>query len=180
MNPKEKTEFKSRLFAIIAIRSPNVKVGKKFHVGPFSRIWAPSDLKIGNDVYIGKFVTLECDGTIGNGVLIANSVGVVGRRDHRTDEIGIPIRNSSWVGRDSSLINQVHIGSDVWIGYGAIVLAPVTIGHSAIIAAGAVVTKDVPEFAIVAGNPAKIIGQRFSSDVERVEHRQRLIERDYL
>ena len=57
------------------------------------------------------------------------------------------------------------VGNDVWIGHGAIIMPGVTIGSGAIIAAGAVVTKDVPPYAIVGGNPAKVIRQRFSDDV---------------
>lgn len=53
------------------------------------------------------------------------------------------------------------IGNDVWIGTGAVVLRGVTIGDGAVVAAGAVVTRDVPEFAIVAGTPARIVKYRF-------------------
>lgn len=56
------------------------------------------------------------------------------------------------------------IGNDVWIGYGAVVLNGVTIGDGAVIAAGAVVTKDVPPYAVVGGNPAKIIKYRFDEN----------------
>jgi phosphonate metabolism protein (transferase hexapeptide repeat family) len=59
----------------------------------------------------------------------------------------------------------VTIGHDVWIGHGAIVLPRRTIGTGAVIAAGAVVTKDVPDYAIVAGNPARVIRQRFPDAV---------------
>lgn len=57
------------------------------------------------------------------------------------------------------------VGNDVWIGHGAMVMPGVTIGSGAIIAAGAVVTKDVPPYAIVGGNPAQVIRQRFDDDV---------------
>lgn len=57
------------------------------------------------------------------------------------------------------------VGHDVWLGYGAIIMSGVTIGSGAIIAAGSVVTKDVPPYSIVGGNPAKVLRQRFSDSV---------------
>ncbi len=59
----------------------------------------------------------------------------------------------------------VAIGHDVWIGHGAIVLAGRSIGTGAVIAGGAVVTKDVPDYTIVAGNPARIIRRRFPEEI---------------
>ena len=59
----------------------------------------------------------------------------------------------------------VTIGHDVWIGHGAIVLPGRHIDDGAVIAAGAVVTKDVPPYMIVAGNPARVIRPRFSAAV---------------
>jgi phosphonate metabolism protein (transferase hexapeptide repeat family) len=61
--------------------------------------------------------------------------------------------------------HRVHIGHDVWIGHGAIVLPGRRIGHGAVIAGGAVITKDVPDYTIVAGNPARPIRRRFSDGV---------------
>jgi len=55
---------------------------------------------------------------------------------------------------------DVHIGPRAWIGYRAIILPNVAIGEGAVVAAGAVVTRDVPKFAVVAGSPAKVIGER--------------------
>src|ERR1700739_3830310 len=60
--------------------------------------------------------------------------------------------------------HRVHIGHDVWIGHGAIVLPGRSIGAGAVIAAGAIVTKDVPAYTIVAGNPARPIKRRFSEE----------------
>ena len=59
---------------------------------------------------------------------------------------------------------DVIIGNDVWIGYGAVILSGVTIGDGAIIGAMSVVTKNVDSYTIVAGNPAREIKKRFSSN----------------
>src|SRR5258708_22242032 len=61
--------------------------------------------------------------------------------------------------------NRVHIGHDVWIGHGAIVLPGRSVGTGAVVAAGAVVTKDVPAYTIVAGNPARKIRRRIPESV---------------
>jgi phosphonate metabolism protein (transferase hexapeptide repeat family) len=60
---------------------------------------------------------------------------------------------------------RIHIGHDVWIGHGAIVLPGRNIGTGAVIAAGAIVTKDVPAYTIVGGNPARPIKRRFSEEI---------------
>lgn len=59
---------------------------------------------------------------------------------------------------------SIYIGNDVWIGTGAKIMEGVKIGDGAVVAAGAVVSKDVPPYSIVGGVPAKIIGQRFTTD----------------
>src|SRR6202166_5071987 len=61
--------------------------------------------------------------------------------------------------------HHVHIGHDVWIGHGAIVLPGRSVGTGAVVAAGAIVTKDVPAYTIVAGNPARAIKRRFPDEI---------------
>lgn len=61
----------------------------------------------------------------------------------------------------------IEIGSDVWIGAGAQVHSGVKIGHGAVVAGAAVVTRDVPPYAVVAGNPARLIRLRFNADTVR-------------
>ena len=56
------------------------------------------------------------------------------------------------------------VGHDVWLGYSALVLPGVTIGHGAVVAAASVVARDVPPYAIVAGNPARVVRSRFSEE----------------
>jgi phosphonate metabolism protein (transferase hexapeptide repeat family) len=63
--------------------------------------------------------------------------------------------------------SPVVIGHDVWIGHGAIILPGRSVGTGAVVAAGSVVTKNVEPYAIVAGNPARVIRQRFSAAIAR-------------
>lgn len=140
----------------------NVRVGPGFRFGADSFVWAPRLLTMGKNVSLGSRVRIEVDGRIGDAVLIANNVGIVGRSDHQISEVGVPIRDGKWVGRfPAELSLPVVIGSDVWIGYGATVLSGVTIGDSSVIGAGAVVTKNVPPNSIAVGNPARVVSMRF-------------------
>lgn len=155
----------------------NVVVGRNLHLGTGSILWAPRSLVVGDDIYIGKGCTIECDGTIGDGTLIANRVGIVGRRDHDIAEVGVPIRAARWVGHfPEDLSDPVTIGPDCWIGYGAVVLSGVTVGRGAVVAAGAVVSNDVAPYSIVGGNPARAIGERLPP-AERAEHERGIQQR---
>ncbi len=60
---------------------------------------------------------------------------------------------------------DVAIGHDVWLGSGCMILSGVNVGHGAVVAARAVVTRDVPAYAVVAGNPAKVVRHRFPPEV---------------
>jgi len=66
---------------------------------------------------------------------------------------------------DFYYIPKTTIGNDVWVGEGAYIKAGINIGHGAVIGMGSVVTKDVPAYAIVAGNPAKLVRMRFESEI---------------
>ena len=148
--------------------------GHGLHIGRNATLWAPDRITIGNNVYIGKDVSIECNCEIGDHVLIANRVAIVGRRDHDFRQIGVPVRFGSWIGSrkvPSPWRSEfARIEQDVWVGFGTIVLSGVRIGRGAIVAAGAVVTRDVPPYAVVAGAPARTVGQRFSSPEEIASH----------
>lgn len=113
-------------------------------------------LSIGNDVTIGKSVMLLCGGgvSIGDRVMIGHGAKIVSSGHKIPDSKDLPMR---WSGAEAA---PISISPDAWIGAGAIVLHGVNIGRGAIVAAGAVVTRPVPEFAIVAGSPAKIVRER--------------------
>lgn len=156
-------------------------IGSNFHAAREVFLWARDEITIGDDFYIGKYSIIETNCRIGNGVIIANHVGIVGRYDHCFQEIGAPIRlaksirdtNYAWKGVDDMTL----IGNDVWIGYGSTILSGVTIGEGCIIAAGSVVTKDTEPYYIYAGVPAKKIQRRFSNEEDLKTHIEQLKKR---
>jgi chloramphenicol O-acetyltransferase type B len=149
-------------------------IGPGFHAGRGIHLWAPHRLVIGKNFYMGRYSQIECDAVIGDYVMFGNFVCLVGKYDHNYEEVGVPTRESTsirspqydWKGRGL----ETRIGDDVWIGLGSIVLSGVRIGEGSVIAAGSVVTRDVDEYAIYAGNPAKKIRARFSSEADRERH----------
>ncbi|MBA7537468.1 Galactoside O-acetyltransferase [subsurface metagenome] len=165
---------KLRFAYLIYIKWRRFSFGKNPYIGKSVYMWAKHSIDVGDNFYIGKFSQIECDAEIGDNVLIANSVGLVGRYDHNYSQKGVPIRLASkirdkdynWKGLNEKLI----IADDVWIGYGSIILSGVKIGQGSIIAAGSVVSKDVESYSIYAGVPAKKIRNRFDSDAEKEEH----------
>ena len=97
--------------------------------------------------------------------------------NHKLDGIStypFPIFGQGWEGELAQIMNlptkgDTVVGHDVWLGYDAMVLPGVTIGDGAVIGARSVVTSDIPPYAIAAGNPARVIKQRFSdADIARL------------
>jgi acetyltransferase-like isoleucine patch superfamily enzyme len=153
---------------VYAVRGA-VSLGRRVHLGVGTIVNSHHGLDIGDDVYIGKYCTVSCDGSIGSGVLIANNVGMIGRHDHDFRMVGRTIRHSRWVGdaeypQADGTEERLVIEDDVWVGFGGIILSGVRVGTGAIVAAGAVVVHDVPAYSIVAGNPAAPIGTRFTPE----------------
>jgi acetyltransferase-like isoleucine patch superfamily enzyme len=88
-------------------------------------------------------------------------------------------RGLGYVEKDSTPCYSISIGNDVWLGYGAIIAPRVQkIGDGAVIGAGSVVTKDVPDFAVVVGNPGKVIKYRFSEQTIRKLKQERWWDKD--
>lgn len=121
-----------------------IGIGEWCYVGEGSRIWSAASIHIGDRV------------------LISHSVNIF-------DNITHPIRASARHEQFKQILTRGHpreisldespvrICNDAWIGAGAIVLRGVTVGEGGIVAAGAAVTRDVPPYTIVAGNPAVVV-----------------------
>ena len=108
--------------------------------------------EVGDRVYIGLYCVIG-EVTVGDDVLVGSRVSIInGGRQHAISRLDVPVREQpgEWP--------RITIGRDTWIGDGAIVMADV--GHHCVVGAGSVVTKPVPDFAIVAGNPARIMRYR--------------------
>ena len=148
--------------------------GTDLHIGKGTLLWAPMRMTIGHHVYIGKHVHIEANCEIGDFCLLANNVAILGRHDHDFNAVGYPVRYAPWIASkrypNPYIDDKVVICNDVWLGYGVIVLTGVTIGRGAIVAAGSVVAQNVPPYAIVAGVPARVVGQRFTSEHDIATH----------
>lgn len=160
-------------------RHPAIQsVGDGLHIGRGCRFWAARGITIGRQCYIGKEVVIETNASIGDYALIASRVAFVGRHDHGTERLGVPIRFGPWVGAldapDDVKSEGVVIEDDVWIGFGAVVLSGVRISRGAIVAAGAVVVRDVEPYAIVAGSPARVVSHRYANLQLRARHERML------
>ncbi|MDE5948724.1 MAG: hypothetical protein K2G86_08115 [Prevotella sp.] len=150
------------------------KIGKNFHCGRDTFLWANKRLEIGDNFYLGKYSSIETNCVIGDNVIIANKVGIVGRYDHNYQQVGVPVRlamqirdvDYDWKGKDELTV----IGDDVWIGYGAIILSGVKIANGTIVAAGSIVTKDTEPYSIYAGSPARKVKERFDTEDKKRKH----------
>ncbi|MDP4022247.1 CatB-related O-acetyltransferase [Methylobacterium sp. NEAU 140] len=110
--------------------------------------------------------------TIGRYCSIADKVEILLGGDHRLDWVSTyPFAAMGGLFPDADAPADYHasrgdvaIGHDVWLGSGCTILSGVSVGHGAVVAARAVVTRDVPPYAVAAGNPARIVRHRFDAE----------------
>ncbi len=141
---KKFREFCAKLFVFSVGNNTNIEKGAMFS----------SYLTIGDNSGIGINAKIYGEVCIGNNVMMGPDC-VIYTRNHEYSNINIPMNEQGF-----SKSKKVVIGDDVWICGQVIILPGVTVGNHSIIGAGSVVTKDVPPFAIVAGNPAKVVKYR--------------------
>lgn len=123
--------------------SPNITIGSHCNFGAYNHITCSNRIVIGNGTLTGKWVTITDN-------------------NHGAYNLNNPMDISEWRNlspafRTVTSKGAIIIGNNVWIGDKATILGGVTIGEGAIVAANSVVTKDVPPYCIVGGNPAKIL-----------------------
>ncbi|MEM0575472.1 acyltransferase [Flavobacterium polysaccharolyticum] len=107
---------------------------------------------IGDRTKIGLSNTIIGPVTIGNDIRLAQNITISGL-NHNYEDVNLPIHVQ---GVSTA---PITIGDGTWIGANVVVLAGVTIGKNCVIAAGSVVTKDIPNYAVAVGNPARVLKQ---------------------
>lgn len=132
------------------------KAGHKANIEQFAHFGTGSGIVIGTYSSIGKNAKIPRDIQIGDYVMMGNNVTIFSS-SHNFVRTDIPMIKQGSTSRKQPFV----IEDDVWIGQNVIILPKVTkIAKGTIIGAGSVVTKDFPEYSIVAGNPAKLIRRR--------------------
>ncbi len=131
---------------LIFAHAGEIHIGEDCYLGEGSRVWSSESVKIGNRVYISHNVNIHDTNS--------HSLNPQRRHEHFMEimSIGHPQINNIDIQSQ-----PVYIEDDVWIGFNSTIFKGVTIGKGSVIGACSVVTKDVPEFVVVVGNPAKVI-----------------------
>jgi len=140
-----------RIFHASLVNLYGCTIGDESRIGGFVEIQKNSSVgarcKISSHTFICEGVTIEDEVFIGHGVMFTNDI-----YPRATNADGSAQSEANWQVVETRVCKRASIGSN------ATILAGISIGEGALVGAGAVVTKDVPPFAIVAGVPAKIIG----------------------
>ena len=157
------------------IINKSVRKGKHCNIAnskfePYSFIGNFSNLqscKIGAYTSIGRFANIfSCE--LGKFCSVSWNV-TIGAPSHPISHISTHafpyVKMFNITSKDERIRNKTIIGNDVWIGAGAIIMPSIEIGNGAVIGAGAIITKDVPPYAIVVGNPGKILRYRFGKEI---------------
>lgn len=141
-------KFRTILLKHIITLGNNNKIQQNVYVGTGKNIYIGSHCQINENVRM-------IDVQIGNYVMIAPNVNLIGGKTHNYHRLDIPM-----VMQGEKYIGPIIIEDDVWIGINVVVLPGIKIGKGSVIGANSVVTKNIPPYSIVGGVPAKIIKKR--------------------
>lgn len=153
--------FTAEIYRPYAIITPHIrrflvknfvnKAGKKIRIKRNADVGMY--IELGNYSELGTNCIIQSNTFIGDNVIMGPDVKIY-TKNHKFDRLDLPIQDQGHTEE------KTVIGNDVWLGANVIVLPGVTIGNHVVVAAGAVVTKDIPDYAIVGGIPAKILKYR--------------------
>jgi UDP-2-acetamido-3-amino-2,3-dideoxy-glucuronate N-acetyltransferase len=150
VHPSTKLGRDVRIYGPDLVNIYGAEIGDETRIGPFVEIQAGARIgarcKIQSHTFIPEGVTIEDEVFVGHGVMFTNDLW-----PRAVDESGRMIGADGWTLSRTLVKLRASIGSGV-------VLLPVVVGTGALVGAGAVVTKEVPDYAIVAGNPARVVG----------------------
>jgi acetyltransferase-like isoleucine patch superfamily enzyme len=154
------------MFRQLIYRLVGMKLGKGSTLHMWARFYDPSKIQIGEDTIVGDHAFLDGRSTlkIGNHVDIASSVMIFNSEHDLEAEDFV------------ASYGEVEIGDYVFIGPRVTIMPGVKIGKGAVVAGGAIVTKNVEDYAIVGGVPAKVIGERKNKDLHYRLGRARLFQ----
>lgn len=141
-----------REFCVKLICCNDGKIGSNINIE--KNVQLTSDLCIGNNSGIGKNSVLGQNVKIGDNVMMGQEC-LLYTANHEFKNIDIPMNKQGFQKNKS-----IEIGNDVWIGSRVIILPGVKVGNGVIIGAGSIVTKDIPKYAVVGGNPARVLKMR--------------------
>ena len=110
-------------------------------------------IRVGDHSELGTRSMIQGGVEIGSHVIMGPDVKIYAR-NHIIDDLHVPIA------LQGKTFHTTRIGDDVWIGANVVILAGATVGSHSVIGAGAIVTRDVPDYAVVGGNPARVIRDR--------------------
>ncbi len=162
----EDIHFIGRVSVLNSGNKENIIIGNHGYISASFQCLCGGKIKVGDHIYIGSGTVFQAKESIeiGDNVIISNDVLVVDNNSHPTSPT-FRLEMSScanymqderwtWKYADSK---PIRIEDNVWIGKNAVIMKGVTVGKGAIVALRAVVTHDVPPYAIVAGNPARVV-----------------------